>query len=101
MPKLMIVACVSSAKTCIVHARDDELHMLMAEGLIPMHCDKLNSDSTTNDVRYKPLEHCDEEVDCHNAIKQSDQNPKTDWREDPNLPNKYLAYSEKSIEMLT
>lgn len=44
LPNFTLVAYVSSAPTGIIHARDDELHMLKDEGFIPTKCDKFNSD---------------------------------------------------------
>lgn len=93
----MIVACASSAPTCLIHARNDELHMLEGTTLIPSQCDKYNSDPTLNDVWYKLLERCDDQSDRHNTLKHSDEIWKTDWCEDPALPKSYSGIQRKVL----
>lgn len=72
----------------------------MDEGLIPMECDKLNSDPTINDVPYKPPECRDSQVHFHNAVKHSDEIPKANWRKGLILPYKYSANTDKLINMI-
>lgn len=57
---LMIVAYVSSALTCVTHAKGDESYMLKEEDQIQMNWGKFNSDPTIIAVRYKTLERRDE-----------------------------------------
>lgn len=54
-----------------------------------------NSDPTFDGAIYKLVErHC-KQVEGQNAVKQSEEILKTDWRKAITLPNEYSAYSEK------
>lgn len=74
--------------------------MLTDEGLIPMQCNKLNSDPTIRKVPYKKPKCIDEQVDRQNAIKQSREISKTYWHKELMVPDKYSAMSEKCITMV-
>lgn len=69
LPKLIIVAYVSSAPIGIIYARDDEPLMLPDDRLIPMHCDKFNWDLIFNAVRYMSLKRFNDEVDRQSSVK--------------------------------
>lgn len=97
----MIAAYGSSAPTCIIHARGDELHILTAKCPIPTQFDNPNYDPSFSAIRYTPPERCNEQVDHHNAVKQLDEISETDWGETLTLPDEYSAKSEKFINMLT
>lgn len=76
LPKPKIVSYASCAPTFVIHARDDEQHMLKEKGPTPTQYDKSNSSPTVNSVRYMHTEHCNEQVDHHNTMKESDKNSK-------------------------
>lgn len=81
LSKLMIVADASSSPTCIIHAKDNEPHILTDEFLMPTKCDNWNYDPTINAVRYRPPKRYNMQLDHHNAVQQSEKNSKTDCRE--------------------
>lgn len=75
--------------------------MLKDEGSIMTQLDKVNSDPTANPAGYEPPKHDNEQVDGHNAVKESDKILKTDWRKYLSLPDKYSGYRDKFNNMLT
>lgn len=75
--------------------------MLTDKGSIPPLYKKFNSDPTINASLFKTPERRDEHLNRDKAIAKSDENTKTDWAENPTLPNKCLAYGEKLIIMFT
>lgn len=62
------VAYNSNALACIIHARDDETHMLKDVDSFHIQYDKLNSDSIINHVRNYPIESRNKQVDRHKAV---------------------------------
>lgn len=98
--KLMIVAYVSCATTCIAHARDDELHRLTDESQTRTKRSKFYFDPTINSVWYKPHECGTKRVSRQTTAKHSDEISKTYLHEDLTLPDEHSAYSDKFINML-
>lgn len=64
----MTVAHASSAPTSIIHARNDEPHMLTDMCPIKTQYEKFNSDPTINAGRYKSPKHLEEQLDDHNGV---------------------------------
>lgn len=85
LPSLMIVAYVSNARACIIHAKDDEPHISKDEDPILTQPEKFSSNPTVNFVHYKPPDFLDEQMNRHNAIERSDEVSKTEWLEDLTL----------------
>lgn len=52
-PKFMIVAYALNASTCVIHARDDELHLLRDKARMQTQSDKAYSHATTNATYYR------------------------------------------------
>lgn len=100
LPRFMIVVFPSSAPTCIIHAKVDELFMLK-EGPILAQDDKFKSDPTNNAAGYTPHEGCNEQVHFQNAAKELDETKNNDWCKDITLADEYSAYSEKFINILS
>lgn len=63
LQRFVIVDSASNAATCIIHARDDETHILKDEGAITTQCDKFNTDPIANSICYTPSEGRDEQMD--------------------------------------
>lgn len=101
LPKFMILAYASSVSTGIFYARRDEPRMLTDGWSILTKCSKFNSDHSIRAVRYKPPRWCQEQVDYYNAVKQSDESSKTDWREYLSLADDSSINRDKFITMLT
>lgn len=68
--EFMTVACASNARTCIMHARDDDLHTLKQEGNVRMRENKSILDPTLDPARYKPLKCLDRQVNCQKTVKE-------------------------------
>lgn len=58
------------ARTCIIHARDDELHKMTGEASIQTQYGKFNSDPTRNAVWYKVPKHYDEGKNWRDTVEQ-------------------------------
>lgn len=58
--------------------------------------ENLNSDPTINAVRCKHFKCHDEQVDRHNAVKESKKS-NTDWCEDLTLPEGYSRHHYKFL----
>lgn len=97
----MIVALVSNAPACIIHARNDELYIFKDEGPILKECDKFHSNPRIQAVHHKTNKHCNEQMDHDNAVEQSDKILNTNWRENLTLPEENSAYCGKFIDMVT
>lgn len=95
--KFMIVAYLSSAPAWIICARDDGPHVWTNECPIQTKWDTFNSSPTINAVRYRRFEPCNEQVDFHNAVKQSDEVLNTDWRKKLTLTVSILHIVTKSL----
>lgn len=101
IPKVMIVSSAWNAPIFITYTRDDELHILTDESLVPTQSHKVYSHPTINTLFYKLPERSEEQVDGQKAFKESDKISLMDWCEDLSLPDEYFAYCHKLINMLT
>lgn len=50
LPRVIIVACVTSVPTGIIHITDDKMYMLEKKALMPTEMDKFLSDPFVNAV---------------------------------------------------
>lgn len=82
------------------HAKDDEPNMLMTEGPISTQLNNGNTDPNLNIVLYKRLEGDKDKSDCHNTVKQLDENFYTSWRKELVIPDQYSALCDKFSRML-
>lgn len=69
LPKLMIVASASNARSSIVHARDVDPCITKVRGRALLQCNATNS---VHLVCYQSPERRDEQMDRHNAVKELD-----------------------------
>lgn len=73
LTKLMLVAYVSSSPTCIIHDRDDELHLLTDDGSILTPFYRFNTDPTNNAVRPKLPDSSNKQEHHYKSMKQSEE----------------------------
>lgn len=97
----MVVTNASDAAPCIINAIDDELQELEGLNSITKRCDKPSSSYAINAVRYKPSELCNEYLDLHYAIKESEEILWPAWWENLNLLDENSVNREKLIAILT
>lgn len=69
IPKFMIVALVSNARTYITHINNHDLYMLEEGSLIPRQHHQFDADSPFTAVRYGPPERHDQQAGSYKAIK--------------------------------
>lgn len=74
--------------------------MFKNEGSIPRQSKRRRTYHSVNIVYYKPQEHCDEQVDCHNSVNQLDENSNIDWQNELVIRNPYSASCEKFTRVL-
>lgn len=96
----MIVASESNYLSRILNARDDEPSRLGSETQQANSSDKTGRHELYYDVFYKSPEHHEEHADGQKALKTSDENLETAWRNDLTHPEEYSAHCNKFIPML-
>lgn len=77
-PKFRVVVTESNFPTCIIHARDDESHMLKGNSPAWTKYETLNTNTTVDSGPYRRSERQHEEVDLQNAVKIPGKSSKTD-----------------------
>lgn len=97
LQKYMIVAIESGAPSCIIHACDEETYLAEIRSQTSTQCDLTKS---IHAVYYKPLKHRAEQMDRHDAVKESEGNAGIDWRDELKLQNKYVAYRHLFVNVL-
>lgn len=101
LPNILIVACASSAPTCITNARDGEPYMLEDNGPILTPCYKFHSDITVSSVCNKPPERHEKQVHRLALVAELGNILKPDWTEDPALPEAHYAGCENYFPIFT
>lgn len=97
----VIVLSSSYPPTCIVHAYHISASTLETKLQNMTKSIKNEHRYYIYAVLYDPLEREDKQVDGYNAVKNSDQDLKSDWREKPAIRNEYSTYCQNRIKMLT
>lgn len=62
--------------------------------------DATQVNSSVHGVYYRPLERRNGRVDRHNAEKEVDGIPNLNWRYKLQVPDAYVAYPQRFVEML-
>lgn len=78
LPKLKVLANVSSLPTCIIHMQDDESYVRKNRGHASKPWNSVSNDPTVNVICFKPQERWDEQVDFHSTVKPIVENSQTD-----------------------
>lgn len=97
MAKFMIAATASNAPSRIIHDRDDEPCWTESRGQASTQCNWAN---TIHAIHNKLPERRDEQVDRHNAVRETNRNQKLSWRDELKVPNDYVAYPHKRFKMV-